>query len=488
MSINLDIPSGSEFPNLKKANLLKKLEDLVNGLMKGDKEFFKLAQDKKVELRKQREIDLKSFWISQKNAINRGNQNSCDSRHNFAQIANNQNIKIKPISIPNSTKKSAVGKGKTKTILPSARSAAPTIGGRRSPSLARAKLNQTTSKAVSTRSHFIEPIETSLNTAKAQRNMQQFIKAQSGERGTSIGDRAIVFSANGTPHYGDSYLDKNVSENLSANQATSNIPLSQIPSKIEKGKPISTNPLQQQPRANVAPKSDSVGNMLLLGGIAAAVTAVLFLFQHILIFVELILQISSVTSTITNIAGSFVAILNNLGSLFGLGEGVLDPLSTTMDSILNNTFGRQKVDYVKYQFAKISSAFVAGSNIINQVAGMKNSIGKVTEDNANNTSKIGNAMKSMGILKISENWMNEKNKVSVGIDSLAGKLENISGLAGSLTTITSDIKTAKDSLADLDKEYAAKEKEIKQSIIKAGQDNSDKVIPDLHIFNEVDPK
>jgi hypothetical protein len=245
MSINLDIPSGSEFPNLKKANLLKKLEDLVNGLMKGDKEFFKLAQDKKVELRKQREIDLKSFWISQKNAINRGNQNSCDSRHNFAQIANNQNIKIKPISIPNSTKKSAVGKGKTKTILPSARSAAPTIGGRRSPSLARAKLNQTTSKAVSTRSHFIEPIETSLNTAKAQRNMQQFIKAQSGERGTSIGDRAIVFSANGTPHYGDSYLDKNVSENLSANQATSNIPLSQIPSKIEKGKPISTNPLQQ---------------------------------------------------------------------------------------------------------------------------------------------------------------------------------------------------------------------------------------------------
>jgi hypothetical protein len=488
MTANLDIPDGSEFPNLKKANLLKKLEDLVNGLMSNDKEFFKLAQDKKVKLRKQREIDLKSFLISQKNAIDRGNQNACDARHNFNQVATNQNIKVKPISIPSSSRKSATGKGKSKTNLPPTKSATPTSGGRRSPSLAKAKLNQPTGKAVSTRSHFIEAVETSLNSAKSQRNMSQFVKAQSGERGTSLGDRAIVFSANGTPHYGDSYLDKNVHENLSANQATSNIPLSQIPSRIEKGKPISANPLQQQPRANVAPKSDSVGNMLVLGGIAAAVTAVLFLFQYVLMFVQLILQISSVTSTITNIAGSFVAILNNVGSLFGLGEGVVDPLSKTMDSILNNTFGLEKVSYVKYQFAKISSAFVAGSNLMNQVSGMTNSVGKVAEDNANNTSKIGNALKSMGMLKDAEPWMNENNKVSGGLNSLGGKLDSVSGLASSLGAITTEVKTAKKSQEDLDKEYATKQKEIKESVAKSSDKNSDKIIPDLNIFNEVPAK
>jgi hypothetical protein len=480
--MTFDIPDGSQFPDLKKAKLLKKLEDLVTGFQNKDQEFFKLAQDRKVKLRKQREIDLKSFWISQKSAIERGNQNACDTRHNFAKVATNQNIKVTPVAIPNSGRKAATGKGKTRTALPATKSATPTSGGRRSPSLARAKLNQPTGKAVSSKAHFIEPIETNLNSAKSERNMKQFARAQSGERGTSLGDRAIVFSANGTPHYGDSYLDKNIHENLSANQATSNAPLSTIPSKIERGKPISANPLQQQPRANVAPKSDSVGNMLVLGGIAAAVTAVLFLFQYVLMFVQLILQISSVTSTITNIAGSFVAILNNLGALFGLGEGVIDPLSKTMDSILNNTFGLEKVSYVKYQFAKVSSAFVAGSNMLNRITGFQNSIGKVAEDNANNTSKIGNAMKSMGMLKDAEPWMNENNKVSGGVGNLASKLEGASGFAGSLGQITSEVQSAKKSQEDLDKGYADKQKEVAAKVAQATEKHSDKEIPDLQVL------
>jgi hypothetical protein len=477
--MNLDIDPGSKFPNLLKAKLGKKLDDFIKGILNDDKEFFQLAQDKKKKLRQQRQIDLKSFLTSQAGAIERGNSNACDNKHKFEKIAKKQADKTKPVAIPGTKKKSPLTKGKKKRKLPKTRSTTPTRGSRSRPSsISRFRTNQAVAPAVSDRSHFIQPVEGNNSVDKAKRNARQFASAQGANRGHSIGDRAVVFSSNGTPHYGDSYLDKNVQENLAANQATSNAPVSTIPSKIEVGKPISPNPLQQQPRANVSPKSDTTANLIVLGGIAAAITAVLFMFQHVLIFVELILQVSSVTSTITNVAGSFVAILNNIGSLFGLGEGLIDPLSKTFDSILNNIFGKEKVDYVKFQFAKISSAVVAVNNISSKFGSMHNSMAKTTKDNADNTSRIGNALKAFGMMAANTPWMNENNKVSSGVGGVAGGLENISGLASTLAEITNDVKSAKEEQESLDKEQQQRDKSAKEGEDKSKSDNSDEVVDD----------
>lgn len=484
-----DIPPGSQFPDLGKANLDKNLGDLVKGLIGEDKELFQLAQDQKLKLKRQQAIDRKSFILSQGTALERGNTNACNTKHTIEKIGTKQSDQVKPIVIAGTKQNSPLTtpakpnqRPKT-TKLPKTRSAAPISGARARPSsLSGFRSNQGLAPAVSTKPHYIQPIETTNSSVKAKRNLEKFVSAQSGNRGTSIGDRAIVFSANGTPYYGDSYLDKNLNENLAANQATSNAPISQIPKKLEVGKPISSNPLQQQPRANVSPKSDTTGNLLVLGAIGAAVTAVLFFFQYVIMFVGFILQVSSVTSTITNIAGSFVAILNNIGSFFGLGEDLLQPISSTFDSILNNTFGKDKVDYAKYQFAKISAAFVAGQNLVNKVSGLNNTIGKVTEDNANNTSKIGNALKAMGMLASGEGWMREDNKVNQGVGKVGGGLESVSGLASSLSEIISDVKTAKEQLESLDKEQAEKEKSAKEGEEKATDKHEDSWVPDADII------
>jgi hypothetical protein len=482
-----DIPPGSEFPDLGKAKLNLGLENLVKRLLDDDQEIYQLAQDKKVELHKQREIDLKSFWESQVGAIERGNQNACDTKNLLDRVRSNQADKVEPIVLPSPAIRLPYGKGKNQTKLPKTRSSGPSIGNRtRPPSIATLPVNQLLEPAVSTATHRIDTIDPNNYRDKASRNMRQFGRAQAGQRGTSVGDRAVVFTANGTPMYGDSYLDKNNAENFAANQATSNQPLSQIPKDIKANKPMSAAGLQQQPRANVAPKGDTTSNLLMLTGIAVAITTVLFLFQHILIFVELILQVSSVTSTITNIAGSFVAILNNMGSLFGLGEGLIDPISKTFDSMLNNTMGQDKVDYMKYQFAKISSGFVAGQNILNKVTGLNNTVGKVTEDNANNTSKIGNAMKAMGMFNTNVPWMNEDNKVQVGAGKAGGAigkvnqaLDKISGLSNSLAEISSDVKTQVDEQKNLDKQYQERAKSDKDGVSKATEIHADEHIADL---------
>jgi hypothetical protein len=474
-----DIPAGSQFPDILKANLGLHLQDIISGMLNKDQEFFQLAQDKKVQLNKQRAIDLKSFVLSQGEAIKRGNTNSCETKSKIDKIAKKQAVKVKPVVMPSYKPKSPLGKGQNKQNLPKTRSATPTRGARsRPPSLAKTKINQGLGVAIDTSTHYIQAVDANQSSDKAKRNLEKFTEAQEGKRGTSIGDRAVVFSANGTPMYGDSYLDKNLQENLAANQATSTAPLTKIPKKIETGQPISPNPLQQQSRANITPKSNSPANLLVLAQIATAITAILFLFQHVLIFVELILQISSVTSTITNIAGSFVAILNNLGSLFGLGEGLIDPLSKTFDSILNNVFGKEKVDYVKYQFAKVSAVYVAGTNMLTKVAGMENSLGTVTADNANNTSRIGNALKAMGMLATGSGWMREDNKVATNAGKIGDKLSTINTLSSTLTDITNDVKTATEQIQTLDKEQAARERSTSEGETKAKETHEDASVSD----------
>ena len=478
-----DIPAGSQFPDLGKAGLNLGLEDIVKGLIKDDQEPFQLAQDKKVELNKQREIDLKSFWESQSGAMQRGNSNACDTKNLLDRVRVNQGNKVDPIILLSPETRRPYGKGKLQTKLPKTRSSGPSQGNRsRPPSLTTLPVNQLLRPAIDPNPHTIDTIKPDQYADKAKRNMSQFAKAQAGNRGTSIGDRAVVFTANGTPMYGDSYLDRNAQDNFAANQATSNLPISQIPKKIKTNQPMSSAGLQSQPRANVAPKGDTTGNLLVLGTIAAGITAILFLFQHVLIFVQMILQVSSATSTITNIAGSFVAILNNMGSLFGLGEGLIDPLSKTFDSMLNNSMGKEKVDYVKYQFAKIASGFVAGQNILNKVGGINNTVGAVTEKNANNTSIIGNAMKAMGMIGGNVPWMNEDNKVNAGAGKVGVALDTISGLSNSLAEVTSDVKSQVKSQADLDKQYKERTKEDENGGKKAKESNEDENILELEIL------
>jgi hypothetical protein len=478
--MSLDLEDGSKFPDLLKAGLGKGLEDLVKNLRGNDQEFFQLAQDEKKRLRKQSDIDLKSFVQSQSGAIERGNQNACDSRHNFDAVAQDLARQTQPIVLSSNSRQPAQGRGKLETKLPRTNASTPTRGARSRPaSIARSMINQSISPIVSNRPYSVQPVSTSNLPAKSKRNLTQFVRAHSGDRGTSIGDRAVVFSANGTPQYGDSHLDRNTTENLAANQATAEAPLTQIPSKVSTVKPQKADPLQQQPRANITPKSNSVANMAVLGGIAAAVTAVLFFFQYVLSFVQFILQVSSVTSTITNIASSFVAIMNNVGSLFGLGDGVVDPLSQTFESMLNNVFGKDKVDYVKFQFAKISSAYVAAQNLAGKLSGVQNSLGNVTEKNANNTSKIGNALKMMGMMSTGDGWMNENNKVATGIGGVGGKLDGISGLASSLTDVVSDVKTAKEQQETLDKEQTDREKADQESTDKAKEKHADPDVSDV---------
>jgi hypothetical protein len=79
-------------------------------------------------------------------------------------------------------------------------------------------------------------------------------------------------------------------------------------------------------------------------------------------------------------------------------------------------------------------------------------------------------------------WMAEDNKVNSGIGKLGAKLESVSGLASSLSDMTQEVKSFKESQDALDKDYKEHEDNDKKQIDKATDIHSDTEVPDANII------
>jgi hypothetical protein len=460
-----DLFRGDLFPNLKKAQGAKPLTDLVAKLKKDDKELFELAQKEKIDQRKQRENDFKTFFISNKSAMEQANVNSCADNKQWGaidqQIDTNKNKSSSNNKIPAQEAAIIYGRGKKQIKLPQTRNSSGTNLRNRPSSLTQLKFNQG-NEDLDKENYSIHTVNPTQYEEKAKQNYVSFIQAHSGKRGKALGDRAIFFSANGTPHYGDSYLDKSLQDNLSANLATSTPTTYQIPKEIKEAKPLEAKALVRGNNGQVAPKQDSAGNFLAMGAIAVAITAIMFAIQYVISTVSFVMQFQLLVANITNIAQSFIAIFNSISALLGLGEDVAKPLEDAVDGIMNNVFGVENVAYVKLQFAKVSSAFTAGFNILSKVRSSTKQISDDVKESSSKTSILLNSLKSMGIIDEKLKWFDEsvgkKNEASK-FNALNDGLSKAGNYSGDLTSIVQDAKTAKQDQDNLDKEYQLKLKE-----------------------------
>ena len=202
---------GDSFPDLAKAKLAKPITDLIAKLLKQDKELYQIAEDEKQKRRKQLVNDFNSFVISNAKAVEAGNTNSCTDKKQMEDIATQQDDerrkKDEVINLPDSKSKSLYGSNATQTQLPPLRTAGAVRGGaktNRNQSLQTVSFNKAAKGLVTENTHYVGAVAPSNYTAKASENYKRFVEAQAGKRGRSIGDAAVVFSSNGTPHYGDS--------------------------------------------------------------------------------------------------------------------------------------------------------------------------------------------------------------------------------------------------------------------------------------------
>ncbi len=210
-------------------------------------------------------------------------------------------------------------------------------------------------------------------------------------------------------------------------------------------------------------------------GIAGVITAIMFALQYVISTITFIFNMQSLLTTCNNIAASFSALFNTVGSLLGLSEDISKPLDDTVNGILNSVFGKEKVDYVKYQWSKVSSALSAAGNVINNFRSVSNTLGNAVEIGTNNTGKIGNALRAMGFFDKSIGAFEEKvsaNQSSSKLNSVNNQLQTASSVSQSLSQATADIKTGRDEQETLDKDFEAKQRDSSKD--KTETDKRDK--------------
>jgi hypothetical protein len=454
------ILTGASFPDLKKAAGAKGLKALLKKVKPGDS-IYEPANEEKKKLEKQYRGDFRAAVASHGVAVVAGNANSCADKKQFAAAATKQqeytNKNTKKVKLPSYEKRKVTKK------LPKNRGVAPMADSKdkqpRHPSLANAKIGGLNTQA--TAQYQVETVTPRKFDGKS--NFQNFVASQAGYKGKAI-DKALTISHDGTPQYGDDEINQANQDNVSANLANTP-PTLDFPSKVSPGATVDANKVERKQPGQIQDKGDTIGNIAKLGAIGVAVTALLFLIRDIIGVVGFIINIASLSSTVTNISQSFLAIFDGIASLLGLGDGISKPISETVDGILNNIFGKEKVEYVKYNMARINAVFTAGANIFSKVRSTSVALAQGIETNAQDTSKIGNALRRCGVVDEKLAVMDEKIAVNVDksqIKILNEKLSKVSNVSSELSGIAGDLKTAKDEITQLDKDKAEKEKAAKE--------------------------
>jgi hypothetical protein len=440
--------SRQEYPNLEAAANAVPLDHLVTP----GQPVAKLAQTEQTKLEEEALGDFCQFQLSLGEATKSGGAGQCEEKDyydaadqrlgNWAAQNTSQNERVPFKPFPAGRR------------LPPRTPSAP--GGLTPVSLASVRVNRGQNRQPR---DFVVPT-LSPRPSKARQNQQaeRFIQAQAGGRGAAIGDSALVVGGTGTPYPGTAYQDRANLLNSSANLATSTPPVVAAPARI-RSSPIGTGAVNRT-EGRVAPKSNTAGNVLALLGIAAAVSAIMFALQYVISTIQFVFSIQQLLTTCNNLAASFGALFNTIGSLLGLGEDVAKPLTSTVDGLLNSVFGKEKVDYVKYQWAKVSSVMSSAASTIGNIRSASAALASGVETTGNNTGKIGNALKAAGLIDNTIGTFEEKISARPGkVGDLTSAIEKAGTVSASLSSAASDVKSGQEELARLDQEEADRLKE-----------------------------
>ena len=160
----------------------------------------------------------------------------------------------------------------------------------------------------------------------------------------------------------------------------------------------------------------------------------------------------SATDNILNVVG--IKIKDEKGADIGIKQ-VVDSLTL---NFANTLFGAENVKTLNTNFKKANRIYQAGANIANSVRSMTDSLRNITEFAAENTGKIGNALKKFGVIgeKAFPTMPENVNGASVWVQ----RLQNLEDAAQGIEMVTSEAVSIKQNLDELTKQKQDFEKSI----------------------------
>jgi hypothetical protein len=183
-------------------------------------------------------------------------------------------------------------------------------------------------------------------------------------------------------------------------------------------------------------------------------------------------NLGSTLSELTSTALSVVGIKDEKDNPLDVGS----ILGSTIENTIKGVVGEEVYTGVKTTWNKLNRIVQTASQVIWTVRSMADSAREVTEWTAENTGKIGNALKRWGI--VGENaykWMPERvtaqNRWTRQVDRFKEGISGIDDAASSLTGALSEVRSIQEEANELKENKEAFDTAIKEAIPKDRVDN-----------------
>lgn len=212
-----------------------------------------------------------------------------------------------------------------------------------------------------------------------------------------------------------------------------------------------------------------VARFLRLGKIFEILTFILALHNAYFLSRNIVESVGDLVATGLQVIG----IKDENGNPIDINEIVGDSVTDWMKSII----GAENFTEIKNTIAKWSRIYQAASNMLWSVYSMLDSISEVIEWTSENTGKIGNALKSAGVVfNNSYRWLPEKlnsqNKSRIKFQRMIDGLEAVDDTASSLYMVTSEVREIQENIQELGEQRQAFKTLIEDAIPQERPDNN----------------
>ena len=183
-------------------------------------------------------------------------------------------------------------------------------------------------------------------------------------------------------------------------------------------------------------------------------------------------NLATTLGDLTSQALSVIGIKDETGSPLDINKEI----GRQIDQFFASALGQEVWKNTKTTWHKANNIISSASNIIWTIRSMQDSAREIMEWSAENTGKIGNALKKFGV--VGENaykWMPEQmtmtNRWTQRIDRFRNKTEDLDDAASSLSSVLGEVQNIQEEYGQLQEQKAQFDKNLQQLTPKERSDN-----------------
>jgi hypothetical protein len=279
--------------------------------------------------------------------------------------------------------------------------------------------------------------------------VSEFERSVNGVEGKTIGQRAVLFNADGSVTRGANAIrDQQVANELAASIPSKSPNTSQIPATIKTAKPEKTR--SHKNKAPIGQTNDLAGGVAAVGGITAmvAIVACLLPMHFVTSAITFLTSITTFFTNVNNTVNTYLAITEALLGIFGF-KNATKGIKGFITKIVDNAFGGPKnAQAVKAAFASGVNSVSTTTKLLERMQSIRQGTDNKVDGLAIQLGTVNNSLKDAGLVSPDSPYFAASGNIDEFVKS---REQNDPTIGEALNTLTAEIKdpeTARKALAE----------------------------------------